>query len=182
MSDEKKEGQNEAVKAMGDAFKPDVPAGLATIPKGVSAHAIARRTIGEIVKNECEFVCMSCGWNKTLKFDEEEMAVLDNNVREYTGPCPGTLQDGSRCNMMTLVPKDAFWGKDFPSMADSAMKQKRDEAKVQADAMVDAVVEKVGPMIGGAMSVPKPKTDDAPSSVNREDLPAEPDLSKLTPR
>jgi len=181
MSDDAKkteEGVNEAVKAMGKDVKSDVPVGLMTIPKGASAHAIARRTTGDIIQNELEFHCMSCGWNKTLHFDADELEAI-GSIRDYTGPCPG-------CDMMTLVPKEAFWGKDFPSMNESSIKQKKEDAKVKAEAFVDALTDKVGPMIAGSM--PKPSGDAAPAdapdapAAPDADLPDEVDLTKLKPR
>jgi hypothetical protein len=176
MSDEEKNTVNEVVAAMGDKVMPDVPAGLAVIPKGTDMHALARRTAGEIVQNELEFHCLACGWNKSLCFDPEEMEALDNNIRDYTGPCPG-------CNAMTLTPKDVFWGKDFPSMSALAQKNKRAEARMEAEEFVDVVAEKVGDMMGGG--VPRPTIED-PSPPGgppgKDDLPDEADVSKLTPR
>lgn len=182
MSDETKDEKqtvNEVVKAMGDQVKSDVPVGLATIPKGMSAAALARRTAGEIVQNEMEFHCMSCGWSKSLQFDKDEMEALDNNIREYTGPCPGVLADGSVCGMMTLTPKDVLWGNDFPSMSTLAQKNKRAEARVNAEEFVGVVVEKVGDMMGGGIQ--KPTIED-PVGEKKDGDPAEPDTSKLTPR
>jgi hypothetical protein len=166
---------NEVVKAMGKDLKPDVPAGLAVVPKGTNMHALARRTTGEIVQNELEFHCGACGWNKSLHFEPDEMAALDNDIRGYTGPCPG-------CQCMTLTPKDAYWGGDFPSMSALAQKNKRAEARVQAEEFVDVVAEKVGDMMTGG--IPKPTIEDpAPGAgpPDKADLP-EIDISKLTPR
>lgn len=174
MSDDKNgEGTNETVKAMGDQLKPDVPTGLAVVPKGTSAHGLARRIGGEIVQNEMEFHCLSCGISKTLQFDADELLALNNNIRDYSGPCPG-------CGAMTLAPKDALWGKDFPSMSALAAKNKRDEARVQAEEFVDVAAEKVATMMGGGM--PKPTIEDPEGSPDRTELPDAPDPTKLTPR
>lgn len=168
---------NEAVAKMGNEIKPDVPTGLAVIPHGANVHALARRTAGEVLQNELSFHCMSCGQDKTLQFDDDEMAALDNNIRDYTGPC-------WNCQCMTLVPKDAFFGHDFPSMTDLAHKQKRKDARVQAEEFVEVLKENVGGMITGAAAAAKPETMDgsAPSTPDRSDLPEEADPTKLTPR
>jgi len=181
MSDENKDTdkdtENEVVKAMGSEMKPDVPVGLATIPKGMSASALARRTVGEILQNELEFHCASCGWSGSLKFDKDEMEALDNNIRDYSGPCP-------KCSTMTLSPKDLYWGNEFPSMSALAQKNKRAEARVNAEEFVDVVAEKITDMMGGT---PKPTIEDpadpaTAAPIDKEELPEEPDLSKLTPR
>lgn len=174
-SEEKPQEINEVVKAMGDQVKPDVPTGLATIPKGMSAQALARRTAGEIVQNELEFHCGSCGWNKSLHFDNDELEAMKaagDTIRDYTGPCP-------KCGNMTLTPKDAYWGRDFPSMSELAQKNKRQEARVQAEEFVEVVAEKVGDMMGG--SIPKPKVDESPKTAEAEVV-DEIDVTKLTPR
>jgi hypothetical protein len=179
MSDEKSK-TNETVAAMGNKVLSDVPTGLAVVPKGANVAALARRMAGELVQNEMEFHCIACGWNKSLHFDPDEIEALGGNIRDYTGPCPG-------CSGQTLTPKDAFWGKDFPSMSALAAKNKRAEARVQAEEFVDVVAEKVGNMIPG-MGIPSPTIEDpeAPGAgagpVDKSDLPDEIDLSKLTPR
>ena len=178
--DDKSEKQtvNEVVKAMGDQVRSDIPAGLAVIPKGADVHALARRMGGEIVQNEMEFHCLSCGWSKSLQFDADEMEAMDNNIRDYTGPCPGKLPDGSTCGMMTLTPKDALWGNDFPSMSSLAQKNKRADARVNAEEFVGVVAEKVGEMMGGG--IPKPTISDP--ADEKKDAAEEIDTSKLTPR
>jgi hypothetical protein len=169
------ETKNETVAAMGAELRPDVPVGLARIPDGANAHALARRTAGEIVQNEMEFHCMSCGWNKSLQLDKDEMEALDNDIRGYTGPCP-------KCGSQMLVPKDAYWGKDFPTMTELSDKAKRHEARVHAEELVSVVQEKVTDLMGAGM-VPQPS---APATGgepgDRDDLPDEPDLSNLKPR
>ena len=167
------ETTNDTVAKLGNDIRPDVPTGLAVVPRGADVHALARRIGGEIVQNELEFHCLSCGWSKSLQFEPDEIEALGGNIREYTGPCP-------QCNMMTLTPKDAFWGKDFPSMSALAQKNKRAEARVNAEEFVDVVAEKVGQFMPG---MGKPTIQDPETSpAEREDLPDEPDVSKLKPR
>lgn len=48
-----------------------------------------------------EFTCGACGWEKTLEFDEAEIAALRGNIRSYTGPCPA-------CRAYTLIATDDF--------------------------------------------------------------------------
>lgn len=162
------------VKAEREVVKSDTGVGLMKIPKGTDAKALARRVAGQIVKNEMEFHCMACGWSKSLRFEPDELEALDNNIRDYTGPCPG-------CGAMMLTPKDVLWGNDFPSMSELARKNKREDAKVQAEEFVDAAAKKVGEMMGGA-AIPKPTIEDPGESPDRSDLPEEPDTSGLKPR
>lgn len=180
MSDETKKEEeitvNEVVKAMGDKVKPDVPTGLAVIPKGMSATTLAKRTAGEIVQNELEFHCMTCGWSGSLHFDKDEMELLDNNIRDYIGPCP--RQTPEPCGMMTLTPKDVLWGSDFPSMSALAQKNKRAEARVNAEEFVDVVAEKVGDMMGGGKPAAAPADPEKRGDVPADDV----DVTKLTPR
>ncbi len=167
---------NEHVEEMGNEMKSDVPAGLAVIPKGANVSALARRTTGEILQNEMEYHCMACGWNKSLQFEPDELEAIGGNVRDYTGPCPG-------CGSMTLQPKDAFWGKDFPSMSALAQQAKRADARVQAEEFVDALSEKAASVMG--VTIPKPTISDPAEAAppgGKEDLPAEVDITKLTPR
>jgi hypothetical protein len=126
-----------------------------------------------------EFHCMTCGWSGSLHFDKDEMEALDNNIRDYTGPCP--RKDPAPCGMMTLTPKDALWGNDFPSMSALAQKNKRAEARVNAEEFVDVVAEKVGDMMGGA--IPKsPASAPAAEEGEKADATDEVDVTKLTPR
>ncbi len=168
---------NETVAKMGKDLRNDVPAGLATIPKGMNATALARATAGEIAPNRLEYHCGACGWSGTIEFEPEEIEALGGNIRDYSGPCPNPV---TRCGCMTLTPKDVYWGKDFPSMSAMAQKGKREDARINAEELVNAVVEKVGPMMGGSM--PKPTIEDPEDSSNRSDLPDEADASKLKPR
>jgi hypothetical protein len=59
----------------------------------------ALRRLRDPVRNEGKFACLSCGWSKTLRFDEEEIKALDGNISGYAGPCPD-------CNAMTLMDRD----------------------------------------------------------------------------
>lgn len=170
---------------------PDVPAGmaLALVPTGAGSAALARRIGGEAPKDEMEFACLTCGWGKNLKFDPEEIAALDGDISNYTGPCPGIHKsgplEGQRCNCMTLAPRTTLWGKDFPSMSDLAAKNKRHEARVQAEEFVEVVGEKMGSMVSGALGVQPPTIVDPgsdPDAPANDDLPDEPDLSTLKPR
>ena len=177
MSDDEKQGENEVVRKMGDKVKPDVPAGLMVIPKGMSGSALARATAGHVPSNKCEFHCAACGWPQsgsgTLEFEPDEIEALGGNVRDYTGPCPG-------CKCMLLAPRDLYFGADFPSMSQLAQENKRADARVQAEEFADALVGKVGDVMGGGM--PKPTGEPEGGPAAREDLPNAADPSKLTPR
>lgn len=164
---------------LGNKVFPDVPKGLslALVPTGAAASVLARRLGGEIAKNEMEYHCMTCGWSGSLKFDPDEIEALGGDISEYSGPCPG--REGETCHCMTLVQKSALFGKDYPNMSDLAAKNKRGEARVQAEEFVEVVAEKIAGMAsGGSFSSPTIQDPEAPS----DDLPDAPDLSKITPR
>jgi predicted RNA-binding Zn-ribbon protein involved in translation (DUF1610 family) len=163
---------NEGVRKMGDELKPDVPTGLAVIPQGAKASALARHTTGELPPNKMEYHCPACGKSCTLEFDEDEMLALDNNIRDYTGPCPS-------CGAMMLTPKDTYWGKDFPSMNQLANDGKRAEFRAQAEEFVSVVKDSIGEvLVPGIAGVPAP--NNAPASDAGPTT--EPDLSDLKPR
>lgn len=193
MSDDNKNGMSDDDNMYGTVehrpdpnVKPDVPPGLALalVPTGSGASTLARRIGGEIVKNEMVYHCMTCGWSGSLQFDPEEIEALNNDISNYSGPCPGKDKvTGSPCNCMTLVQKDTLFGKDFPSMSDLAARNKRSEARVQAEEFVAVVKESVGDMLtGSTLSQPTIQDpEDAPIGPS-DDLPATPDLTKITPR
>lgn len=150
--------------------KPDVPAekgsGVALARFGNNSAALARSIAGETVPDECRFHCMSCGADKTLKFEEDEISALGGDVRSYTGPCWS-------CDLMTLVPRDVLIG-DVTSINERADQ----EYKKKIDVALDAVEQRVGKVLGGM--VPK-----APAVVDEhEDLPdaKNVNISDLKPR
>ncbi len=75
MSDDDKKFSDEQVRRMKDqGMKPDMGSALAPLPKdGREARALARRMAGEKPKDEMRFQCRSCGQDKTLKFDPDEI-------------------------------------------------------------------------------------------------------------
>lgn len=107
----------------------------------------------------------------TLKFDEEEMAALGDDLSNYTGPCPV-------CNFMTLVPMSKFTGSSIQQMA---RENRQAEYKEQAKAFVDVVKEEITG--GGSIFDGAPPDPTAPPGQH-DDLPDADkiDETKLDPR
>lgn len=153
-------------------IKVDVPIekgnGVALERYGNKSAALARAIAGERVPDECRFHCMGCGADKTLKFEEDEIAALAGDITSYAGPCWS-------CEMMTLVPRDVLVG-DVTSIADRADA----EYKKRVDVALDAVEQRVGKFIGG-MAGATTKTE-VPGE--RDDLPdvKDVDVNDLKPR
>jgi hypothetical protein len=151
---------------------PDVPeTGSALALSHDEATALALKMAGEPPPDECRFHCIMCGWNKTLKFEEEEIEALGGDITSYGGPCGG-------CKSMTLVPYNKLAGDHGKSILDRARENQREEAEIHADVLVDRVKEEVSTIFGkGAMpSVGGDDTDE------EEDLPEAADISGMTPR
>jgi len=164
-----------------EEFDPNAPlppsTGVAPLARVTGdGRALARRAAGEIPPNELRFHCGSCGQDKQLQFDEDEIAALGGDIREYTGPC-------WNCGTMMLRPYNDYWGKDFPSMSDMASKARREEYREQAQVFADTIADKAASML-----VPKPSpaaTADAapaPADAPEDDLPEDVDVSELKPR
>ena len=155
----------------------DIPTGtaLATTSSPEQAQALARRIAGEIPPNQCEFHCISCGQSRTLEFDPDEMAALDNNVRSYadTGKC-------WNCGFQTLRPKDEFID-GSESITAMAKKAKRAEFKEQADVLVDRVKEEIATFVGvpgpAPSQTPTDPAPDAPPGAHAENLPDAADVT-----
>jgi predicted RNA-binding Zn-ribbon protein involved in translation (DUF1610 family) len=54
-----------------------------------------------VSNNDMGFKCVTCGWSKMLRFDDDEIDLLHGNIRSYSGPCP-------ECGSMTLVPTTSW--------------------------------------------------------------------------
>lgn len=152
------------------------------------ATKLARVNSGELPSNRGLFWCMTCGFNDesgaskhpkglTLDFDEEEMAALNGDPYNHSGPCPV-------CNKDTLVDMLMMGGEEF-SIRAKAKETRKQEYSEAADIFLDKVQGKVGEMLGGVMpgstlSDPTP-TQDGPS---RENLPDADDvnLDSMKPR
>jgi hypothetical protein len=163
----------------GPDFYDDVPTGNAIVKSTSQAQTLARKIAGELPPNECRFHCITCGWSKTLEFDEEEIEVL-GDIRDYGGPCPG-------CDSMTLVPYEKLLGGDIKTINDRAKETRREEFKEQADVFVDRIKEEVaavatGTIFDGAGSMPT--AAETSGGTTREEYPdaSDVDVSNLKPR
>jgi hypothetical protein len=122
---------------------------------------------GERPPDECLFHCSSCGFRGTLKFDSDEMALLDNDATRYSGPCP-------KCQMMTLVSADALIG-DALNLQDMAEKRLTRQVNVAVDAAMDRVEKKVGEMMGAKAAATDASDEDTKPGV-RSGLPDAKDI------
>lgn len=173
---------------------PDIPTthepGTAIVKSSEEARSLALKIAGEELPDECRFHCITCGWSKTLKFEDGELEALGGDITAYGGPCP-------ECESMTLVPYTSLLGKDIETVYQRAKKKRREEyqeqAEVQADVLIDRVADKVGAMMQPgsvfdqtAEEQVDPSDVHDPSAAQRErpDLPSADDVdeSDLTPR
>jgi hypothetical protein len=157
-------------------FKPDVPETGVSIVKHEEARALARRIAGEEAPNECRFHCITCGWNETLQFKEEEILALGGDITAYSAPCPD-------CNAMTMVPYASLMGEDVATVYQKAKANRLAEVEEQAEANAGALVNRIkGEMsgiMGGSAFSPTPEEEHDPANVHdprpvheREDLPS----------
>lgn len=175
-------------------LKPDVPPSTALVRTGEEAHKLAAKMGGEPPPNECRYSCISCGWDGTLSFDDDEIAALDGDIRNYSGPCPGFVKDkagkdtGEKCGAMTLAPRETLAGK-YASIDDRARHTRqaeyKEQAEVQAEVLVATVKHELGAAVAAAAGMPMPVglPMTPPATPDRSDLPAADDASEiLTPR
>jgi hypothetical protein len=141
-------------------WKKDVPesSGTAIVKDAGEARRLARRMAGQDEKR-CLFNCVTCGWEKTLEFDDDEIVALGGSVRNYSGPCPG-------CNSMTLLPKDEMFGGE-KNVMEMASEHRRAEYGEAADVFLDKAAQKLGEMMsGGAATVPAAESPVVPDDSN----------------
>ena len=79
---------------MDDQFKKDAPSNAIALRSKEEARALARSLFGDAPPNRMRFVCVSCGWDKTLEFEDAEVAALGGDVSEYSV---------QRCNFNTMM-------------------------------------------------------------------------------
>lgn len=165
-------------------FHPDVPETGVAIVKHDEARALARRIAGEEAPNECAFHCITCGWSKTLQFEDDEISALGGDITSYGGPCP-------KCGSMTLVPKAALMGDDVGTVYQRAKANRREEFEEQADVFIEQVQKKVGDIMSGSTLSQTPEEHVDPDNVHdprpphmRDDLPSADsvDIDDLKPR
>ena len=149
---------------MDDKFKTDAPTNALTLRTKEEARALARSLFGDAPPNRMRFVCVGCGWDKTLEFDDAEIAALGGDVTEYSGPF-------GKCGTMMLVPHGSVLaGTNIEEMAQKNFYKQVDEA---SDMVLDKVEQRIADLMGGG-GVARPKT--APGKPSIEDLPDEKDV------
>jgi hypothetical protein len=140
-------------------WKSDVPetAGSAIVKDPGEARRLARRMAGQDEKR-CLFNCVTCGWEKTLEFEDDEIAALNGSVRNYSGPCV-------QCGAMTLIPKDEMFGGE-KSILELATQNRRVEYEEAADVFLDKAAQKIGEVMGmgGAPAATGEKPTPSPSA------------------
>jgi hypothetical protein len=140
-------------------FRSDVPETGTSIVKHDEARALAKKIAGEELPNECHFHCITCGWSKTLQFEEDEIEALGGDITGYGGPCP-------ECSAMTLVPRASLMGDDVGSVYQQAKANRRAEFSEQADVFIDKVQERVGAVMAGSTLEPRPEEVHDPANVH----------------
>lgn len=160
-------------------FRPDVPGTAIALKSREDAARLALRLAGEEVPDECRFVCIQCGWDKTLRFEKDEIAAL-GDVRSYVGPCGG-------CGMEMLRPYDALGGAEFRPIAQRAKDNRKAEYSEASEVFLDKMTDRFTSVMGGMM--PNSTLDASQDHKHtvpgqRGDLPKsdDVDLSDLKPR
>lgn len=153
---------------MDDQFKKDAPTNAIALRSKEEARALARSLFGDAPPNRMRFVCVSCGWDKTLEFEDAEVAALGGDVSEYSGPC-------GNCKSMMLVPHGSVLaGTNIEEMAQKNFYKQVDEA---SDMVLDKVEQRIVDMMSGggaASAAPRPKPAGGRPSI--DDLPDEKDV------
>lgn len=148
-----------------DPVLPDSPKSNLVVRDKDEASSLARKVGGQLPPDECRFHCITCGWDKTLKFDQDEIDSLGGDITQYSGPCP-------ECGSMTLTPRDHLIGSDFKSIQDRAQANKRKDYEEQADVLVDRVKQEVGGIFGGtAAHKPGEEFGNEPEKKDEEQVP-----------
>jgi hypothetical protein len=150
-----------------ETLRPDVPTTNAIVKTGADANALARKIAGKLPPDELRFACVMCGWDKTLKFEPDELVALGGDITNYCGPCP-------ECDSMTLVPRDAIMGDDFTSASERARESRKEEYSEAADVFIDKVKEEVGGIMSGSTLAQPPEEQDdlGDKGGERPDLPS----------
>lgn len=153
-------------------IKPDVPKGSAIVPRtNDEAKKQAMILRGEMPPDRAHFYCVSCGKDKTLEFDKDELEVLDGDPRNYKGPCWNI----DECGAMTLRPYDEVFDHTV-SVSSQAAANKKKEYREQGEAFADALVDKaLGVMAPkppeAAPGAPQPPEEESRPPGQRDDLP-----------
>jgi hypothetical protein len=137
----------------------DSPTSTAIVTTGKEAKALARSLFGEH-PTRMRYVCIACGWDKTLEFEESEIAALGGDMAEYSGPC-------GACKCMTLVPHGSILaGTNIEEMAGKNFtKQVEDASDIVLDKLESRVVNL---MTGGAGAAVAPTVAPAADDAEEE--------------
>lgn len=175
MADDKKDDSADRIHVLPDV----VPGTALAVSSRAEAMALARRMAGDAIPNEMRFRCITCGWDKTLQFDDDEILALNNDISQYGGPC-------GDCGSMTLVPFGSLFGADFKPILERDKEQRHKEYKEQAVVQAQTLVEEVkrhivgGSTLDGGMVEPDmpPVAPAAPAAASDDEMSTE----GLTPR
>jgi hypothetical protein len=143
----------------------DVPQTSAIVTTRQEAKALARSMFGDDQPGRMRFICVACGWDKTLEFDEAEIAALGGDISEYSGPC------GS-CNCQMLVPHGSILA--GTNIAEAAQKSFYKQVDDASDLVLDKVESRIADfMTGGGAKKPDAAPAAAPAGgpITRDDLP-----------
>lgn len=142
-------------------FISDVPTSSAIVSTRQDAKALARSLFGDSQSNRMRYICIACGWDKTLEFEDDEIAALGGDIAEYSGPC-------GQCNCQTLVPHGSILaGTNIEEAAQKNFHKQIDDA---SDLVLDKIEARVADFItGGPAKKPEAPVPGAP--ITRDDLP-----------
>lgn len=135
-------------------FLRDAPASTAIVTTRQESKALAKSFFGEH-PTRMRYVCIACGWDKTLEFEVDEIAALGGDMAEYSGPCGG-------CNCMTLVPYGSILaGTNIEEMAGkNFQKQIEDASDIVLDKLESRVVNLMTGGAGAASAADAPATEE----------------------
>src|SRR3989304_5503702 len=129
-----------------EVFRSDVTSS-AIVTTRQEAKALARSMFGDDQPGRMRFICVACGWDKTLEFDEAEIAALGGDISEYSGPC------GS-CNCQMLVPHGSILA--GTNIAEAAQKSFYKQVDDASDLVLDKVESRIADfMMGGGAKKPE---------------------------
>jgi hypothetical protein len=145
----------------------DVPKTSAIVTTRQEAKALARSMFGDDQPGRMRFICVACGWDKTLEFDEAEIAALGGDISEYSGPC-------GICDCQMLVPHGSILA--GTNIAEAAQKSFYKQVDDASDLVLDKVESRIADfMTGGGAKKPDAAAPAAAAPaggpITRDDLP-----------
>lgn len=136
----------------------DSPTSTAIVTTQQESKALAKSFFGDH-PTRTRFVCIGCGWDKTLEFEAEEIAALGGNMSDYSGPCGG-------CNCMTLVPYGSILaGTNIEEMAGKNFQKQIEDA---SDIVLDKLESRVVNLMTGGAGAAAPAAADATAETEEK--------------